>query len=277
MSDTETAAPRRRGRPSRPKGTCRAEDCNEPELCQGLCRRCYQIEYVIKKKAELANRSAEPGPKKSASTSSKKKTRGVWITPEGEELETPFVVDIAKNSRTKCHASKERIQRDELRIGILRSRGTPAVRWYRLEHFPAPTGFTLRKLHGRKRLDHDDRASLLKLFGHLEKDRERHRPKHHRHSSSSASSSSRSRTSKNPSAPGKRGRPRKNQDPESPSDESSKRRRGASDESPTMPHHPPPLDYQSSSGSDSGYSDGVPDQQYSESSDSGEPGQEGAW
>ena len=278
MSDPEVppVERRRRGRPLREKGKCRRNDCDEPELCQGLCRRCYQKEYVVRKKTE------EERPDKTTKKSKKgKSSRGPWTTPDGQVLDTPYIVDIAPNSRTKCHASKERIQRDELRIGIVRSKGAPSCRWYRPEHFPAPADFSLRKLHGRKQLDHDDRSTLKKLFGHLDKESRHRSSKHHRHSSKSRGHSSSKGHHRSSSS--KRSRSSKSSD-----SSSSKRRRTPSDESPTAPPPSSPHEYHSDSGSGSGsYSeqDNHYDQQgsFSGSSHSGsgsgseDDGHQGQW
>ena len=186
---------RGRGRPSKTKGICRTPDCGQPEMCTNLCRRCYHQTYNTRKK------SNPPAPRESHDlsaprdkSSSKRQRRrsaskGPFTTAEGQVIDTPYVVEIAKDARSKCQVCKERIHREELRIGVLRA-AVASCRWYHPQCLEPGPEFSTRRLHGRKKLDHADRAALKHLLASPKKHKHRHRDGSTVTSSSSSSSSS---------------------------------------------------------------------------------------
>lgn len=167
-TDTSASPARGRGRPSKQKGNCTKPNCAEPEMCAGLCRRCYHQDYNTRKKTDGKDKdAAREGGDSSRSNKRQRRrsvSKGPFTTADNQTIDTPYIVEVAVNARTKCQVCKEKITREEVRIGVLRSKAsntTPGLcRWYHPVCFEPPPDFSLRRLHGRKKLGHVDRTSL---------------------------------------------------------------------------------------------------------------------
>lgn len=179
-------------------------------MCTGLCRRCYHQEYNHRKKTNPPVRegeSREHGGREdldeSRDRSIKRQRRrsvgkGPFRTPDNVEIDTPYIVELSGDARSKCQVCKDRIVRDEMRVGVLRSKSQSSTsssttggqcRWYHPGCFPTPPEFSVRRLHGRKKLSSEDRAELKRILSSPKRHKRRHRDRD-RHSRSRSSSSS---------------------------------------------------------------------------------------
>ena len=256
---------RGRGRPSKSKTICRTPDCGQPELCTGLCRRCYHQTYNTTKKTNPPTHNSDGFREKSAKRQRRRSiSKGPFTTAEGQLIDTPYIVEIAKDARAKCQRCKERIHREELRIGTLRAKVPGACRWHHPQCLDPGPDFSVRRLYGRKKLEHADRAALKHLLSGPKKHKHRHRD-----SSSLSSSSSRShRKSSEVSSHKDKSRKEK-----SSSSHKHKKHRSSSSHKDKV-HPPAPVFHDDSSDSSSysdvdDYEDEEPEESYSDGSSDG--------